>query len=137
MAHHHHYFTTPIPYNRTQDDSKTYTITIYSIIFIIFCIMIIYNYIKYVQANHRREVNIIYQEDNEEQDGFPDINNFFPAYLDNNRRPPPPAMIPAPPPYHNEERRSLQEIDPPSYESIINSRDISSNERVSTNQSEV
>ena len=141
MAHHHHYFTTPSPYNRTIDDDNTSNMTIYGIIFIVFAILIVYNYIKYVQS--RPPNNIIYQDANEENDGFPDINDFFPAYLENNadnsRRAPPPAMIAAPPPYNNEETRSLQELEPPSYESILNSLDNSerNNNTVNQNQSEV
>lgn len=138
MPYHHHYFTTPLPYNRTNDVDNTSDMTIYGIIFIVFAILIVYNYIKYVQS--RPPNNIIYQDANEEHDDFPDINDFFPAYLENNpRRTSPPEMIAAPPPYNNEETRSLQELEPPSYESILNSIDNSerNNNTVNQNQSEV
>lgn len=125
MTHHHYYFTTSSPYNKTNNNNNTQSMTIYGIIFIIFGILIIYNYIKYAQSrNNQIPNNVIYQEENE-VDGFPNINDFFPAYLEqnrnNHRRQSP--VIAVPPPYNDEERRSLQEMEPPSYESILHSQD--------------
>tara|TARA_Y100000590_G_C15471210_1_gene920237 strand:+ start:261 stop:704 length:444 start_codon:yes stop_codon:yes gene_type:complete len=128
MTHHHHYFTTPSPYNITNDDDNTSAMTIYGIIFIIFGFLIIYNYIKYVQSRNRPPNNIIYQDVNvneNEEEGFPDINDFFPAYLEQDRNNPrrQEPVIAAPPPYIDEEQRSLQEIEPPSYDSILHAQD--------------
>ena len=118
MGHHHNYFTTIPPNNYTHNNSKKNTNSVYIIIFFIFGIIFIWNYIKYLQDKYRPRQNIIYQNDNEEEEDFPDINNFFPNFLD--RRVPQAPPLPPPPAYETEESRNLQEIEPPSYDSIVN-----------------
>ena len=81
MGHHHNYFTTPPPHNRTHNDTRYKPNSVYVIIFFIFGVIFIWNYIKYVQTKYRPQPNIIYQNENgedEDDDQFPDINNYFP-----------------------------------------------------------
>ena len=114
MGHHHHYFTTPHPSNST-DINNSFSYHYISLIFFLFGVCLVYSYIRYVRTTENYRRNLENHQDDEDE--FPDINNFFPDYLVRNHRNVNRELPPPPPAY--EERRNLQEIEPPSYESII------------------
>ena len=124
MGHHHHYFTTPFPSNFTNNNQKNNFYSIYLIIFFIIGLILVYNYIKYLQSkyNNRLPNQIIYQEEDENED-FPDINDFLPNYLNRVRNINPAPLVQPPPAYENtntnENNRILEEPEPPSYDSIV------------------
>ena len=120
MGHHYHYFTTPLPSNST-DKSIGFPYHFTSIIFFLFGIGIVYSYVRYIQSrdNYRRD----YENEENDENEFPDINNYLfrnTGVHQNINRPLPPP----PPAYENEERRSLHNLEPPSYDSIVQNNSI-------------
>ena len=135
MGHHHYYFTTP--HSNTTDDNQHFPYHYVSLIFFLIGVFLVYSYVRYLQSkeNYRRGLRNANQGEDEEEDEFPDINNFFPDYLVRNPRNPRNMNreLPPPPPAY-EERRNLQELDPPSYESIVNSQSINQNTEGNVNE---
>ena len=142
MAYHHYPTLKPSNHTNHEPDGINFNF-LYMIIFLggISCICLYDKH--YTQRRYdRREQNAIedYEEprniDDEDDNEFPDIYNFYPNYLDrnnNNRIPNPVLAHPAPPAYEND---NLNNPEPPSYDSIINTRAEAENNN-STTQSTV
>ena len=155
----HLYFTTPSPANHSENHHNTPEISyqFFSLIIFLGGISCICLYSKYTRQ-HRYErdgVPAIGQEyedyeesnDDENEDVFPDIHDYFPNYLDRDRVPrgargrnriPNPVLPPPPPAYDNS---ASQNLEPPSYDSIVNPRAeaecVSVNNNVNNSQSTV
>lgn len=126
MAHHHH-FQNYNPSNNTNDEEHGLSYPFFSLIIFFTGVTCIFLYSKYCGQDDINEPynNNGYPEpvNEEEDDEFPDINDYFPDFLyrnrerqgvlqDNNQN-----LAPAPPEY---QQGCLQNLEPPSYDSIVN-----------------